>query len=190
LPNDPAYPLSDEQAQPSRWLELIFPVQELVANFPTEADAVFRYSPRSGPYSASNYPAMFKGLTTKFDDTIVLEEDGVLKEKILLEYKTAKSSKQRNLDGNAHERLTFQIMQYLEVATRYTKCSLIVLANSAFIKYKNKYHVNFHIQADRLSNFSWFIMRHICTEGQYMQLVEGLMEWLFKGIHRDVGGLP
>lgn len=124
---------------------------------------------------------MYSGLTTKFDDTIVLEEAGVLREKLLLEYKTAKSSKGTQIDGNAHERLSFQVMQYLEVATRYTKCSLIVITNGVYVRYRNKYHVNFHVQADRLSNFAWFAMDHACTQPEYLGLADSLTQWLFTG---------
>lgn len=187
LPNNPHAPLSDPGAQPSRWLEVVFPVTELVASFPSEAEAIQRYAPGTGPYSGPQYPGIYSGLTTKFDDTLVLEEAGVLREKILMEYKTAKSSAGRQIDGNAHERLSFQIMQYLEVATRYTKCSLMVMANGAFIRYRNKYHVNFHVQADRLTNFAWFSMEHACTATEYTRFLSGLLCWLFEGTPRTTG---
>jgi hypothetical protein len=165
----------------STWLEVVFPVSELVAAFPTTAEAISRYSPSTGRFSGPRYPEMYSGLTTKFDDTIVLEEAGVLREKLLLEYKTAKSSKGIQIDGNAHERLSFQVMQYLEVATRYTRCSLVVITNGAYVRYRNKYHVNFHVQADRLSNFSWFAMDHACTQPEYLALADSLSQWLFAG---------
>ena len=130
------------------------------------------------------YPEMYTGLTTRFDDTIVLVEGGVLKEKILLEYKTAKSSKGRQIDGNAHERLTFQVMQYLEIATQYTACSMVVIGNGAFVKYRNKYHVNFHVQADRLKNFQWFNLEHMSGAGEYVKFVTGIATWLTKGHER------
>lgn len=189
LPNNPRTPLSDPGAQPSRWLEVVFPVSELIAAFPTEAEAIQRYAPESGPFAGPAYPGLYSGLKTKFDDTVVLEEAGVLREKILMEYKTAKSSAQRQIDGNAHERLSFQIMQYLEVATRYTKCSLMVMANGAFIRYRNKYHINFHVQADRLANFSWFSMEHACTVAEYSRFLSGLSSWLFEGTPRERGSV-
>lgn len=187
LPNNPRAPLSDPGAQPSRWLEVAFPVSDLIAAFPTEAEAIQRYAPESGPFAGSQYPGIYSGLTTKFDDTLVLEEGGVLREKIVMEYKTAKSSRQRQIDGNAHERLSFQIMQYLEVATRYTKCSFTVLANGAFARYRNKYHVSFHVQADRLANFAWFSMEHACTASEYSRFLAGLLSWLFDGTPREQG---
>lgn len=185
LPNNCEAPLSNPDAQPSRWLEVTFPVSEMVASFPSEAEAIEKYAPETGPYAGQEYPKIYSGMTTKFDDTIVLERSGVLHEKLLLEYKSAKSSRNSRIDGNAHERLTFQVMQYLEVATRYTRCSFTVLANGAFAKYRNKYHVSFHVQADRLANFSWFNMEHACTVNEYNRFVAGLFQWLFDGTPRE-----
>ena len=176
--------------EPHRWLEVVFGVSDLVQAYPGEAEAAARYAPEHGPFSAGAYPSIYSGLTTKFDDTVVLVDGGVLREKILLEYKTAKSTKGRQIDGNAHERLSFQIMQYLEVATRFTKCSLVVLANGAFARYRNKYHVNFHVQADRLRNFEWFSMEHACTATEYTRFFDGLLSWLFEGTPRSVNRNP
>ncbi len=172
--------------QPHRWLEVVFGVADLVKAYPGEDEVVDRYAPKSGPFGEDAYPSIYDGLTTKFDDTVVLVDGGVLREKILLEYKTAKSTLGRHIDGNAHERLSFQIMQYLEVATRYTKCSLAVLANGAFVQYRNKYHVNFHVQADRLRNFEWFSMDHACTADEYIRFFDGLLAWLFEGQSRKM----
>ncbi len=177
-------PVTDPNAERSRWLEVAFGVSDLIGAFPTEAEAIRQYAPQTGFYAGANYPALYNGLTTKFDDTVVLVDGHVLREKILLEYKTAKSSAGRQVDGNAHERLSFQIMQYLEVATRYTKCSLMVIANGAFVRYRNKYHVNFHVQADRLTNFGWFSMQHACTVAEYTRFLTGLLAWLFEGTPR------
>lgn len=187
VPTSASDGLTDASATPPRWLEVEFGVSELVAAFPNEAEAVRRYAPEAGPFAGQQYPTIYSGLRTEFDDTVVLEEGGVLREKILMEYKTAKSSAGRGIDGNAHERLSFQIMQYLEVATRYTKCSLMVMANGAFIRYRNKYHVNFHVQADRLTNFAWFSMEHACTATEYNRFLMGLLSWLFEGAPRATG---
>jgi hypothetical protein len=187
-------PHSEEQSPSSdsgnpRWLETEYAVQDLVESFPGTAAVVKDYAPDEGRFAGGQYPSMYAGMSTGFDDTVVLVDAGVLREKVLLEYKTAKSSKGGQIDGNAHERLSFQIMQYLEAATRYTKCSLVVLANGAFVRYKNKYHVNFHIQADRLSNFSWFSMEHACTSTEYVRFLTGLLVWLFEGTPRYPGRL-
>jgi len=171
--------LSTSAPTPAGWLDLDFAVRDLVNGYPGLSHAVSRYAPETGPYSGSGYEEQFAGLKTQFDDTIVLEEDGILQEKLLLEYKTAKSSKKVSLDGNAHERLSFQVLQYLEVATRFPACSLCVIANGAFAVYRNKYHVNFRIQADRLKAFRWFDMQHLCTMEEYGQLANRLTTWLF-----------
>ena len=160
------------------WFERDFAVSDLVSAFPGEPQAIDRYAPTVGPYAGAKYPTMYGSKKTKFDDTIVLERDGFLAEKILLEYKTAKSSGGVSIDGNAHERLSFQILQYLEIATRYPRCSFSVFCNGAFAFYKNKYHVNFHIQADRLAAFSWFSMDHHCTAPEYTTFVNRLIHWL------------
>lgn len=167
-----------------QWLDVSYKVSDLICTYPTQAQAIREYAPKLGPYSGDKYPEIYNGLETKFDDTVVLVDDGVLREKILLEYKTAKSSNGQTIDGNAHERLSFQIMQYLEVATRYTKCSFVVLANGAFVYYRNKYHVNFHVQADRLRNFAWFEMEYACTVPEYTRFLDGLLSWLFEGSAR------
>ncbi|MGI9012762.1 MAG: hypothetical protein ACR2GY_00765, partial [Phycisphaerales bacterium] len=173
-------PLSGSSGRsPKGWLDLDFLVDDLIAAYPGQAEAVNRYAPTTGPYAHEKYPEQFSRMKTKFDDTIVLEEAGVLKEKILLEYKSSKSSKGRQIDGNAHERLSFQIMQYLEVATRFTRCSLAVVTNGSFARYRNKYHVNFHVQADRLASFRWFEMDHLCTTSEYARLFNRLVSWLF-----------
>jgi hypothetical protein len=166
---------------PDTWFQTVFQISDILIEYPGLNEVLNRYAPSVGPYAGGDYPKMYTGLTTEFDGTIVCEQNGVLREKLLLEYKTAKSSTGRQIDGNAHERLSFQIMQYLEVATRYTSCSFVVLANGAFVRYRNKYHPNFHLQADRLSNFSWFHMSHFCTIPEYAVLASRLINFIDGG---------
>ena len=66
----------------------------------------------------------------------------------------------------------------LEIATRYTRCSFVVVTNGAYAKYRNKYHVNFHMQADRLRNFAWFDMAHLCTPTEIDGVHVRLRDWL------------
>lgn len=174
----------NQKKRDTRWLEVSFDVKDMVESYPGTSTVINKYAPSLGKFSGERYPRMYSGLTTKFDDTILLIDGGILHEKILLEYKTAKSSKKTKIDGNAHERLSFQIMQYLEVATRYTRCSLMIMANGAFVRYRNKYHVNFHVQADRLKNFCWFKMDYACTFDEYSRFLESLLAWLFYGSKR------
>ena len=159
------------------WLQTVFQVEEMLSTFPGRTTAIRNYSPDFGPFASEKYFDMFSGLTTKFDGTILLEENGVLVHKWLLEYKTAKSSRSKQIDGNAHERLSFQVMQYLEIATRFPKCSLAVLANGAFARYRNKYHPNFRVQADRLKAFSWFEMRHMSSSREYSTWISEFVSW-------------
>ena len=172
----------------TRWFECDFAVSDLVGSFSGEQQAIARYAPSVGAYTGANYPNMYGNRRTTFDDTIVLERDGVLAEKILLEYKTAKSSRGISIDGNAHERLSFQVLQYLEVATPYPRCSFFVFCNGAFAFYKNKYHVNFDIQAERLATFLWFSMDHYCTAPEYLRFVYRLIHWLTAAGEHSAGG--
>ena len=181
LPAHPGASAPSVPSEDSRWLNLRYAVSDLIATFPGTEEAVSRYSPDTGPFSDEAYPAIYEKRKTAFDGAIVLVEQDVLREKILLEYKTAKSTKGHAIDGNAHERLSFQILQYLEVATRYSACSFAVIVNGAFTKYRNKYHANFHVQADRLRVFRWFDMEYLATVSEYARLVDGLCEWLFVG---------
>ena len=191
LPHNPAAPSPPQTHQQPSWFEVAFDVADFVAAYPGTANAISRYAPPSGPYAGDSYPEMYAGLSTGFDDTIVLEQDGVLFEKILLEYKTAKPKHGKKVtprvDANAHERLTFQTMQYLEAATRYPACSLMVIANGAFSRYRNKYHVQFHVQADRLRAFKWFQMEHLSNAAEYERAADGLLNWLRTGEPRTKG---
>lgn len=164
------------------WLAVVFQVSDLIASFPGR-DRVELHAPTDGAYANGAYHAIYDTLRTKFDATVLLVDGGVLQEKILLEYKTAKSSSRRQIDGNAHERLSFQIMQYLEIAAsgRYPRCSLTVIANGAFVRYRNKYHVNFHVQSKRLAAFPYFDMDYACTAREYLKFYDGLLAWLITG---------
>ncbi len=161
------------------WLSLAFSVSKMAEAFPGRESAITQYAPQQGKYAANNYWNMFDGLTTTFDDTVVFENDGVLIEKHLLEYKTGKSSKGGGIDGNAHERLSYQLLQYLEIATRFTSCRFEVITNGAFRNYRNKYHLGFNQQAERLRNFKWFSMTYRCESVAYEALATEILDWLF-----------
>lgn len=81
VPTSTSDGVTNPNAEQSRWLEVVFRVNELIAAFPTEAEAVRKYAPQSGPYAGKRYPQIFSGLSTKFDDTVVLVDGGVLREK-------------------------------------------------------------------------------------------------------------
>lgn len=73
------------------------------------------------------------------------------------------------------------------MATRYTRCSLAVIANGALVRYQNKNHVNFHVQADHPAHFPWFTMRHACARDEYSAFLAGLYAYLFLGEPRPNG---
>jgi hypothetical protein len=179
-PDSPPIPSSK-----SEWFDAVYDTTSLVNAYPGTDVVTNRLAPAAEDaprYAGTSYPRIYAGLRTSFDDTIVLEEDGVLVEKVLLEYKTGKSTRGEHIDGNAHERLSFQVFQYLEAAVRYPRCSFTVICNSAFVRYHNKYHVNFHIQAARLACFSWFSMRYLTTREQYRAFCEQLERFVIDGV--------
>lgn len=186
-PQDPHEPCPGANPRPEEWFRRRFKVKELVGAYPGEEVVIDEIAPEVGPFAGRDYPSIYqqdpenpysRDLTTKFDGSFILEDDGVLARKGLLEYKTAKSSKGTSIDGNAHERLSFQIMQYLEVATQYPRCTLDVITNGAFVFYRNKYHVNFHVQGRRLKAFSWFAMNYRTSSSEYLDLVREIAGWL------------
>lgn len=134
-------------------------------------------------YADDRYQELYAGLTTSFDATIVYlvkqEERYYLHKKCLVECKSAKSSGGERVDGNAHERFSFQNLEYLEIATLYPRCELLLLTNDAYVRYRNKYHSGFGVHALRLSNaFSWYHFRIVTTTEQYLQLFRSWEEWL------------
>ncbi len=126
---------------------------------------------------------MYAGRTTNFDWSVALSDRGVLVEKMLFEYKSAKSSLGDSIDGNAHERLAFQTLQYLEIASRLPACSLNIVMSSAFAKHRNKYHPSFNQQSIRLGDaFRWFSMRIFSCHSEYAALFAMLSAFLINGV--------
>lgn len=169
---------------PDSWLLREFTVSELIRNHLGEGPYNFAPpTPRDSiAYYGENYPHLFRGKKTKFDWAMALSLNGVLVEKMLFEYKSAKSSGGETVDGNAHERLAFQALQYLEVASQMTSCSLNVVMSSAFAKYRNKYHPSFNQQSIRLGDaFRWFKMRLFMCHSEYTALFSMLSAFLIEG---------
>lgn len=171
------------------WLRHIFKIIELVQKYPGTDEAIQRYAPDDGPFAYARYPEMYGSITTEYDGAVLLISEDMLYEKILIECKSAKRDDRYpdKLVGNVHERLSYQTMQYLEIATRYPRCSLVAISNGAYVRYHNKYHVGLRIQADRLSNFAWFSMDQISTTTEYLRFAQGLLEWLQNGTPRNNG---
>ncbi len=136
----------------------------------------------SALYYGNNYPGLFAGMTTSFDFSGTLVVNGSLKEKMLFEYKYGKSSNNDRIDGNAHERLGFQILQYLEIAQRFPSCSLNVIAAQAFSEFRNKYHPGFNQQAARLNEmFQQVQFRFASCRSEYIALFDCFANFLFEG---------
>lgn len=167
---------------PAYWGQSGFRVRDIVERH--LGDQVLRFAPESSDdsqrFSGADYPRMFQERTTRFDFTIACVREGRLVEKLLFEYKSAKSSNHGALDGNAHERLSFQTLQYLEIANSWGKASLNVIASPAFSRYENKYHVSFNQHAIRLGEaFPCFVMRVAANGSEYRRFFEMIARWLY-----------
>lgn len=57
----------------------------------------------------------------------------------------------------------------------------MVIANGAFVRYRNNYHVSFHIQARRLARFPSFSMNDACTKPEYVRFLMSKLSWLLEG---------
>lgn len=177
---------NDEVSEiPESWLQRKFFVSDLIEGHLGKGP--YSFAPptqRDSPnYYGSLYPQLYAGKTTNFDWCIALSDRGMLIEKMLFEYKSAKSSLGQAIDGNAHERLTFQTLQYLEIASRLPSCSLNVIMSSAFAQYKNKYHPSFNQQSIRLGDaFRWFSMRIFTCHSEYVALFTMLSQFLLHGV--------
>lgn len=169
---------------PRAWGESRFLVSDLVDWHMGDGQLYFapptaKDSPR---FHGQLYPQMFQGFNTCFDFNVVLALNGQLMDKMLFEYKSAKSSAGDRLDGNAHERLGFQVLQYLEIANHLGNTSLNVVASSAFARYRNKYHVAFNQQAVRLGNtYATFVMRFASCPTEYAALMSIVAGFLLHG---------
>ncbi len=169
---------------PPEWLEKKYLVSELLEAQIGPGPYTFAPPTRldSKLYHADHYPEMFAAKSTNFDYSGAFVEDGQLREKLLFEYKYAKSSGNDTIDGNAHERLSFQVLQYLEIALRYPACSLNVIAAQAFSEYRNKYHPSFNQQALRLSGtYRQVIFRYAACRSDYIALFNSFARYLTEG---------
>ena len=122
---------------------------------------------------------IYEGAQIAFDGTIALVESNELRRKVFIEVKSAKSSNGERVDGNAHERFSYQNLEYLELATFYPATQLLLLTNAAFVKYRNKYHTGFGVHAVRLSNaFGFYSFDMVSTKSQYVRLLNSWKSWL------------
>lgn len=134
------------------------------------------------PFGGSRYRQIYENLATNFDGAIAFIEKGRLVNKSLVEAKSAKSSDGAKLDGNAHERFSYQNLEYVEIGALYPSTELLLFTNQAFLKYRNKYHTGFSVHALRLSRaFGWYKFNIISSAEQYYRLVRGWADWLKGG---------
>jgi len=131
--------------------------------------------------------ALLKQRTSKFTEVlrpILTElssffEGDELFSRNLVEIKSAKSSNGERIDGNAHERFSYQNLDYIEISAIYPRTELLLLTNDAYVRYRNKYHTGFAVHALRLSQaFSWYKFSMVSSAGQYFRLFEGWIDWL------------
>jgi hypothetical protein len=177
----PATPIdaADIASHYAKNLRSTFTSKDILSQYSTMANLIANWAPNAGPYAGNNYEDQFGPKKTEFDDTVLRFEGDFLVEKVLLEYKTAKSSKGVAIDGNAHERLSFQMLQYLEIAPLFGSCTMMVFTNGAFAKYKNKYQFHFKLQMHRLANFSGFKATFNSTIPEYLTRADEMVDWLF-----------
>jgi hypothetical protein len=174
---------------PDIWLKKAFPVEEWydlyiedVENMgviPKKHEEALFGEPERIPFAETAYKQIYQGLKTNFDGLILFVEGNELLSKNLVEIKSAKSSKRKRIDGNAHERFSYQNLDYVEISAIYPKTELLLLTNDAYVRYINKYHTGFAVHAIRLSQaFWWYKFSMVSSAGQYFRLFEGWIDWL------------
>lgn len=165
---------------PPDWLAKTFLVSDLVGPSPYSFAPP---TPQDSPlYYGENYPKMFEGMTTSFDFSGALVDNGALREKMLWEYKYGKSTDGKRLDGNAHERLGYQVLQYLELAQRFPSCSFNVIASQSFSEFRSKYHAGFNAMGLRLSEmFQQVQFRFAACRSDYIALFDCFAQFLATG---------
>ncbi|MEJ5337148.1 MAG: hypothetical protein WHT26_07630 [Thermus sp.] len=146
-----------------------------------------------------SYWELAEGLSTKFDGGLLFVENirvdstkrlrGDVTRKILMEIKAAKSSQKQRVDGNAHERFSFQNMEFLVWSHTHPpeKLGLLLLTNGAFLRYKNKYHMAFGIHAHllRQSFGRFYKFQMISWYEDYLDLMTDIGEWLLSSRQED-----
>jgi len=110
---------------PDIWLKKAFPVEEWydlhikdvdkMGVIPKEHEEARFGDPKRIPFAETKaYKQIYRGLKTKFDGVILFIERDQLLNKNLVEIKSAKSSDKHRIDGNAHERFSYQNLDYVE----------------------------------------------------------------------------
>jgi len=70
-------------------------------------------------------------------------------------------------------------MEYLNISLFSPETNLLLMANSAYVRYKNKYHPAFGVHAHILSSrFPSYKFQMVCTAEQYKGLLTDWLRWL------------
>jgi len=136
-----------------------------------------------------DYKKNYSNSETVFDLTVVLLEKENndkwnLHKKYLIECKSAKSSSGGRIDGNAHERFSYQNLDFLEIALMHENepYEILLFTNKAFLSYSNKYHAGFCVHALRLmEKYPCYRFNIVSTEEQYARLLNEWKTWLTEG---------
>jgi hypothetical protein len=174
---------------PDIWLKKAFPVEEWydlhiedvekMGVIPKKHEEAPFGDPERIRFTETVYKQIYRGLKTNFDGVILFVEGDELFSRNLVEIKSAKSSNRERIDGNAHERFSYQNLDYVEISAIYPRTELLLLTNDAYVRYRNKYHTGFAVHALRLSQaFSWYKFSMVSSAGQYFRLFEGWIDWL------------
>jgi hypothetical protein len=175
------------KAMPDIWLKKAFPVEEWYDLHIEDVEKMGvipkKHEEAGDPerirFAETAYKQIYRGLKTNFDGVILFVEGDELFSKNLVEIKSAKSSNRERIDGNAHERFSYQNLDYVEISAIYPRIELLLLTNDAYVRYRNKYHTGFAVHALRLSRaFSWYKFSMVSSAGQYFRLFEGWIDWL------------
>lgn len=99
-----------------------------------------------------------------------------------IESVTGKSSDGEKLDGNAHERLSYKILQYIEMmqsAEGGNACELFVFGNGAFSQYRNRFYPSTQRHLKRMAAvFEGFRAELAVGVDEYMALTNRILDWL------------
>ncbi len=118
----------------------------------------------------------------RFKGVIGLIEEGCPPVRILTEYVTGKSSEGEKMDGNAHERLSYKVLQYLDAMHNgdpQEGCELFVFGNGAFTKYTNRFYPATQRHLELLAGaFSGFRVVWAVEVEDFLGLALRIVDWL------------
>lgn len=141
----------------------------------------------SAGFSASGPVAPGEGeiagkINFSFKEVIGLVDEGCPPCRIVIDYVTGKSSKGEKMDGNAHERLSYKILQYVEMLhldALEMQCRLFIFGNGAFVKYSNKFYPSTLMHLERLGALVKRFEAGMAVDVDgYLRLALEIADWL------------